>query len=73
LIDYLITVSTGTPVLGAPHHSYVAAILTNDIHAVVGGGVVEYENAVVVLRQDLWDQVPKILGHIEVWYGRDDR
>jgi hypothetical protein len=40
---------------------------------VVGGGVVEYENAVVTLRQDLWDQVTKILGHIEVWYGRDDR
>ena len=49
LVDYLIAVSAGTSVSGAPYQLHFIAKLTDYINAVVSRRVVKYKNAIVAL------------------------
>ena len=52
---------------------HVIAEVADYVDGVIGGGVVEHKNAIVALRQYLWDEVPKTIPHIEVRNGRNNR
>jgi hypothetical protein len=54
LVNYLIAIGAGTSVFAAPHKLHFVAEFTNHVEAVVGRGVVEYKDGIVMLRQHLW-------------------
>ena len=53
LVDYLISVSAGTSIFTTPYQRDFIAKFADDINAVVSGGIVKHENAVVALIQYL--------------------
>src|SRR5258708_3070674 len=54
LVNYLIAIGAGTSVFAAPYKLHFVAEFTNHVEAVVGRGVVEYKDGIVMLRQHLW-------------------
>src|SRR6516164_2446786 len=72
LVDDLIAIGSSTPVFTAPYELHFVAELTYDVGAVVGGGVIEHEHRIVLLRQYLREQPAQVLAHVVVRNGRND-
>jgi len=73
MVDYLIAVRRAALILRAADQVDLATELLDDVHTVIGGSVVEDEDAVITLFQHLRKQYAQVMTHVVVGNRRDHR
>jgi hypothetical protein len=66
MVEHLIAVGSASPILGTHDDFDFAIERLDDLHAVVGGPVIEHVNAVVTLLQHLRQQLAEMVAHVVI-------